>query len=155
METGLMSELEGGITEEMASPNSYNLTEETADQDWESALKELEQLEARQSSARKLAANGKVVPPPAPKVVAEEPAPEPEPVDLNSPQVIVDRYTDILSAINTSMNQLSKFEERHPYLIAPNIYRVMEDGLKESSLVMFREFHRLRERLRNETGEEV
>ena len=150
-----MSELDDGIAEGMASPNTYKLAEEADDQDWESALKELEQLEARQASARKLAANGKVVPPPAPRVVEREPEPEPEPADLDSPKVMIERYSDILSAINTSMNQLGKFEEKHPYLIAPNIYRVMEDGLKESSLVMFREFHRLRERLRDETGEEV
>ncbi len=153
-----MSETDGGITEGMSSPNNYSIQEDAADLDWESALKELEQLESRQLSARQFDRNGKLpAVPPAPKAPpppAEEEA-DPEPVDIHSPRVIMDRYSDILSAINTGMNLLGKFEERHPYLIAPNIYRVLEDGLKESSLVMFREFHRLRERMRNETGEEL
>ncbi len=74
-------------------------------------------------------------------------------VDLDKPEEepnaelraqMLEEFTKILSAINTANNQLRKFEQNHPGLVAPNILRVWEDGLKETSTVMFREYYRMR-----------
>ncbi|MBI5155518.1 hypothetical protein HZA57_09805, partial [Candidatus Poribacteria bacterium] len=47
-------------------------------------------------------------------------------------------------SVNTAANLLKKFEQSHPYLIAPNVFRSWEDNLKETATLMFREFHNLR-----------
>ncbi|MCB2153925.1 hypothetical protein KQI84_03510 [bacterium] len=57
---------------------------------------------------------------------------------------IINELSEILSSVNTAVNQLKRFEEKHPYLIAPNVFRVWEDNLKETATIMFREFHNLR-----------
>ena len=57
---------------------------------------------------------------------------------------VINELSDILSAVNSAISQLKRFEEKHPYLIAPNVFRVWEDNLKETSSIMFREFHNLR-----------
>lgn len=58
--------------------------------------------------------------------------------------VVMEELSSILSQINSAANGLKKFERDHPYLIAPNILRMWEDNLKETSTVMLREFHNLR-----------
>ncbi len=51
---------------------------------------------------------------------------------------------DIMMAINSGSNELQKFQVGHPYLIAPNIYGVWSDSLKETSISLMREYQRLR-----------
>lgn len=51
---------------------------------------------------------------------------------------------DIMMAINCGSNELQKFQAGHPYLIAPNIYGVWSDTLKETSISLMREYQRLR-----------
>lgn len=159
----IMAEREEGAPMDPNAPEKHAIDAKSADADWESALRELEQLEARRAKMRALRTPAPIAPPassmPTPRPVA---MPTPRPVVATppsaapaTPQQIVARFSEILSAINTSMNQLRKFEANHPTIIAPNVYRVWEDGLKEASLVMFREFTHLRQRLVEETGEEV
>jgi hypothetical protein len=57
---------------------------------------------------------------------------------------VADDLVTILTAVNTAMQQLGKFQQAHPYLIAPNILRTWEDELKETSILMNREYRRLR-----------
>jgi len=131
--------------------------------DWESLLAELEQHEppSKQAKPQPPARPAKPAPrretprpeartesrseTPAEPEQLEKPAPGSTPPPIRPEMDMMEHFGEILTAINTSMNQLKKFEEKHPYLIAPNIFRVWEDGLKESSLVMFREFQRLRQ----------
>lgn len=51
---------------------------------------------------------------------------------------------DIMMAINAGSNELQKFALSHPYLIAPNIYGVWSDNLKETSISLMREYQRMR-----------
>lgn len=57
---------------------------------------------------------------------------------------VIDELSEILSSVNSAVSQLKRFEMKHPYLIAPNVFRVWEDNLKETATIMFREFHNLR-----------
>lgn len=131
--------------------------------DWAAVLRELEQREARLAKMRALKTPLPV--PPTPRASAPTPRPiaAPKPaapeesrqVPVATPRQMIERFSEILTAVNTPMNQLKKFEAAHPTIIAPNVYRVWEDGLKEASLVLFREFSRLRQRVTEETGEEM
>lgn len=66
---------------------------------------------------------------------------------------VIDEFSDILSNVNTALNALKKFETEHPYLVAPNVFRIVEDALKESSTILFREFHNLRNGVKQKTYE--
>jgi hypothetical protein len=120
--------------------------------DWASALEELESMSSTPATPAKPAPA-----PAAPKVDQEaerralegrkryeelcrKPSMTMESDDLK----IIDELSEILSYINTATNLLEKFGKAHPYLIAPNILRVWEDNLKETTTVMYREFHNLR-----------
>lgn len=57
---------------------------------------------------------------------------------------VMTEMSNILSHVNAAYNALQKFGADHPYLVAPNILRMWEDNLKETSTVMMREFHNMR-----------
>ncbi|MEQ8820879.1 MAG: hypothetical protein RLY93_11595 [Sumerlaeia bacterium] len=59
-------------------------------------------------------------------------------------KLVFDELSDILSHVNTAANKLEVFKKKYPYLVAPNIFGIWEDNLKETATVMFREFHNLR-----------
>ncbi len=71
---------------------------------------------------------------------------------MNRPSMSVDddamavmtELSNILSNVNAALNGVQKFSADHPALIAPNIYRMWEDNLKETSTMMLREFTNLR-----------
>jgi hypothetical protein len=71
---------------------------------------------------------------------------------MNRPSMSVDddamavmtELSNILSNVNAALNGVQKFSSDHPALIAPNIYRMWEDNLKETSTMMLREFTNLR-----------
>ncbi len=54
-----------------------------------------------------------------------------------------------LEKARNAFNGLNEFTRAHPYLIAPNIYRMWEDSLKESVVVLERELEKYR---RNRQG---
>ena len=110
--------------------------------DWNEALAELE------SSSKPAPAPKKQVeakPEPAPEPAAEKkPAPKPAPKKENKPRDMMGEYERILTAVNKAMNNLRTFKRAHPYLVAPNIFGHWEDSLKETSLMMTREYQRIR-----------
>ncbi len=59
---------------------------------------------------------------------------------------MLDDLQSIMMAVNCGSNELQKFSAHHPYLIAPNIYGVWSDTLKETSISLLREYQRLRNR---------
>jgi len=107
--------------------------------------------------------------PPAPAPAAQKPAEaatgKPAPDDaaaprkqsklqelMNRPSMTVEddamqvmtELSNILSNVNAALNGVNKFAADHPALIAPNIYRMWEDNLKETSTMMLREFTNMR-----------
>jgi len=87
---------------------------------------------------------------PVESVVAPTPAPVrkediPPKAEERSPEDLIASFESVMMEVNKGIQQLRRFESAHPYLIAPNIYRCWEEGLKETALMMSREFSRLRE----------
>ncbi|MBX3727849.1 MAG: hypothetical protein KF858_01590 [Candidatus Sumerlaeia bacterium] len=138
--------------------------------DWAQALKELENYRPPSAGTATPPPVAASAPPAAPPPVrAPEPAPVlPPPPTPSAPveEFLQDRgnrvpaldgnvaedLVTILTAVNSAMQQLGKFQQSHPYLIAPNILRTWQDELKETSILMNREYRRLR----NETvGDET
>lgn len=122
--------------------NAYEL-EVSGPVDWAQAIRELE--ESAPPRARK-------TPPPAAPMQHSPPAPAaaPQPVPAPAPAPeedadLIGEFTGILMEVNNAANKLRRFEQQHPYLVAPNIFRVWEEGLRETSLMMAREFERLRD----------
>jgi hypothetical protein len=108
--------------------------------DWATALKELESAQpaaparAPEPEPEPAAARPAFVPRPprkAPVIAEGTPAPE--------------YLSEVLTSVNSALNQLKRFETSHKAVIAPNIFRVWEDSLRETATVMTREFRRLRE----------
>lgn len=137
--------------------------------DWASAFKELEEMEGAAAPAKpqpapvKPAAETPVpdkASPPTPNGdEAQDIQPAPEGDGLSRYEElckkktmamdpgdfeVFDELSDVLSCVNSALNKLKAWEKKHPYLVAPNILRMWEDNLKETSTVMLREFHQLR-----------
>ncbi len=53
-------------------------------------------------------------------------------------------FSEILFHISRALVLLQRFREKYPYLIAPNVFAVWEDNMKESSTTMLREFQSLK-----------
>ncbi|MDK2971009.1 MAG: hypothetical protein PWP23_764 [Candidatus Sumerlaeota bacterium] len=138
--------------------------------DWEEALKELERTDpadmATPRPVKPPVQKGPVTPRPTPPPVKplHTPLPvaygdTPRPVQQFHEEFIQDRgnrvpsldgsmvedLEKLMMAVNSAMQQLKKFSQAHPYLIAPNIFRNWEDELKETSIQMNREYRRMRE----------
>jgi len=108
--------------------------------DWATALKELESAQPA-APAR--------APEPEPEAAAARPAFVPRPA-RKAPVIVEgtvapDYLSEVLTSVNSALNQLKRFETAHKAVIAPNIFRVWEDSLRETATVMTREFRRLRE----------
>jgi hypothetical protein len=54
-------------------------------------------------------------------------------------------FSDILFHVNRALILLGSFREKYPYLIAPNVFAVWEDNLKESAQTMLREFQHMKD----------
>ncbi len=108
--------------------------------DWATALRELEAAQPG-APAKK--------PDPEPGEAAARPAFVPRPprkAPIIAEGTAAPEYlSEVLTSVNSAMNQLKRFETAHKAVIAPNIYRVWEDSLRETATVMTREFRRLRE----------
>jgi hypothetical protein len=126
--------------EDPAAPIQRVEIQAPASLDWASALKELET--AQPAAAERVTE-------PAPEQAAARPAYVPRPP--RKPPVIEEGtaapeyLSEVLTSVNSALNQLKRFETSHKAVIAPNIYRVWEDSLRETATVMTREFRRLRE----------
>lgn len=102
---------------------------------------------------------------PAPAKSAERASDTPSPDDASAPRkqsklqelmsrpsmtveddamLVMTELSNILSNVNAALNGVQKFAKDHPALIAPNIYRMWEDNLKETSTMMLREFTNMR-----------
>lgn len=146
-----------------------NLEEENVD--WDQALQDLEKeavapkpqkKEAQQSQAQAPAESQQPVSQqsakaatPAPKKMAT-PKPVKPPVAEQTAiprgeelkKLREDLLTDlqeIMVAVNKANNELQKFQNEHPYLIAPNIYEMWKEELKETSMGLMKEFQRARQ----------
>lgn len=112
--------------------------------DWNAAIAELNEAESRLP-----APPPPPLPPPTPTATAPRehlyaPRPRREP-RIREGLAPAEELSEVLMAVNSAMNQLRKFESKHKALIAPNIFRVWEDGLRETATGVTREFGRLRE----------
>jgi len=117
--------------------------------DWSSALQDLE----KEAAPEVKKAQQKIQPvsesAPAPQRAESPkppPPPQPAPEEPEEEKDLVADYTKILSSVNKAMDRLRKFRKAHPYLVAPNIFGHWEDSLKETSLMMTREYQRIRPR---------
>jgi len=126
--------------------------------DWSKALQELEQAEPP------------AAPPPQPREEPVEQAAQQEDEAPAKPAYIpkpprkapvipdnmppADELSEVLTSVNSALNQLKRFESAHKNMIAPNIYRVWEDSLREAATVMTREYRRLRETATEQTPPE-
>lgn len=54
-------------------------------------------------------------------------------------------FSEIMFHISRALHMLKKFRAEYPYLIAPNIFAVWEDNLKETSTTMLREFQHMKD----------
>lgn len=143
---------EYNLNNDKSAPESYEISLDDDALDWESALKE---LESEPSKPAKKAAPAPTHAPVAEKKPEPQAQATPKPVaeidkydiksDPPNPDRMLEEMQEIMVAVNKASNELHKFESAHPYLIAPNIYGVWKDGLKETSLGLMRDFQRLRE----------
>lgn len=143
----MMSNEGGGGAYEPDRAYELNIEDLSGPVDWASALREFEEYTPPEPQPEREPTSPPVSeekPPPVetPKPVAEEVA---APIEEAEPEDMLGEMTGVLTEVNRAINLLRKFEQAHPYLIAPNIFRVWEDGLRETSLMMTREYHRLRE----------
>ena len=111
--------------------------------DWTSALKELESADVPAK------APAPPPPPPVEETAAAKPKYIPRP-PRKAPVIAegtppAEELSEVLTSVNSALNQLKRFEADHRHVIAPNIFRVWEDSLRETATVMTREFRRLRE----------
>jgi hypothetical protein len=115
------------------------ITTDAGPVDWSSALRELEGADPVQPP----------VAPPREMAAAARPAFVPRPA-RKAPVIAEgtpasDELSEVLTSVNSALNQLKRFESAHRHVIAPNIFRVWEDSLRETATVITREYRRLRE----------
>lgn len=53
-------------------------------------------------------------------------------------------FSEIISKVNATGRLLTKLRENHPYALPPHIMQTLRDNLKETSTVMLRELHIMR-----------
>jgi len=147
-----------------------NLDEENVD--WDQALKDLEketsapkqqtksiqqekQAQAPQKSQQPPARQTAKAPTPSPqKTATPKPVKPPVAEQTEIPrgeelkklrEELLTDLQEIMVAVNKANNELQKFQNDHPYLIAPNIYEMWKEELKETSMGLMKEFQRARE----------
>ena len=57
--------------------------------------------------------------------------------------LIANEFSEIIRYHNTALERLKRFQEGYPYLIAPNVFSVLEYNLKENITVLYKEFQGL------------
>jgi hypothetical protein len=78
---------------------------------------------------------------PAPKSVPPQPA---KAKQRQNP--LLEDLEAVMAKIQKAEDSLATFVAAHPYLIAPNVYRMWEENLKESRLAIERQARLLRQR---------
>ena len=58
-------------------------------------------------------------------------------------RLIGNEFSEIIKLLNQTIERLQRFREAYPYLIAPNVFEVLEENLKENTQVMYREFQNI------------
>ena len=88
-------------------------------------------------------------PAPAPRPVApvRPAAPTPAPTSIAAPVVtVLGDLADVKARIGKARAALEAFVAAHPYLIAPNVYRMWEENMQESTVVIDRQSAQIRQR---------
>ncbi|MCC5875724.1 MAG: hypothetical protein JJU11_05855 [Candidatus Sumerlaeia bacterium] len=93
--------------------------------DWADLLAEMEKAPAKPKAK--------------PKAPSQEP-PAPKPAQPAKPS---DYFTKALSELEEARDVLGVFVKSHPYLVAPNIYKMWDESIKECSITMQRQIDRL------------
>ena len=102
---------------------------------WLEALAELEKPAAPAPAPAKAAA------PVRPAV------PTPAPASIAAPVVtVLGDLADVKARIGKARAALEAFVAAHPYLIAPNVYRMWEENMQESTVVIDRQSAQIRQR---------
>lgn len=57
--------------------------------------------------------------------------------------LITNELSDIIQSHNKALAGLRNYVESHPYLLAPNLARMMEDNLKENVQMLYKELNNL------------
>lgn len=70
----------------------------------------------------------------------DEPPPRPAKNDTPTPEGYI---LDALEKVDIARRRLKAFKSDHPYLIAPNVFQMWEDNLKETEVLMGRELDRI------------
>lgn len=58
-------------------------------------------------------------------------------------RLIGNEFSEIIKLLNQAIERLQRFKESYPYLIAPNVFDVLEANLKENTQVMYRELQNI------------
>lgn len=103
---------------------------------WMEALEELESI----GSTAKVTPVPKSSAPPRSAITTPAPAPAGRPVP------VTDALQDICAKLGKAQGVLTDFVTAHPYLIAPNVYRMWEENMKETSVTIERQINNLRPR---------
>lgn len=51
----------------------------------------------------------------------------------------LNEFSEIIKTHNSALERLKRFRDAYPYLIAPNIFDMLQHNLKENTQILFRE----------------
>jgi len=57
---------------------------------------------------------------------------------------ILNEFSEIIKTHNSALDRIKRFQEAYPYLIAPNIFDMLQHNLKENTTMLFREMSGLK-----------
>ena len=52
---------------------------------------------------------------------------------------MMNEFSEIIKYHNNTLDRIKRFREEYPYLIAPNVYDMLQHNLKENVTILFRE----------------
>jgi len=58
---------------------------------------------------------------------------------------VLNEFSEIIKYHNSSLERLKRFEEAYPYLIAPNVYDMLQHNLRDNITILFREMSGLKD----------
>ena len=58
---------------------------------------------------------------------------------------ILNEFSEIIKNHNSALEKLKRFREAYPYLIAPNIFDMLQHNLKENTQILFREMNGMKD----------
>jgi len=73
---------------------------------------------------------------------ASPPAARPPAAPVQKAMTLESAMGQVIADVKVAREALAVFTAAHPYLIAPNVFRMWEDNLKETALLMERELGR-------------